>query len=119
MRLGLTGRILIAGATIVLFLIIEFALVIHSFRSVRHSTHSEQTAERTVVAGVRAEKLVLDLETGSRGYVITLDPHFLQPWRQAQRELPAQAALLMRLAPAAWTARFDRAWRGYVEDWSR
>jgi signal transduction histidine kinase len=119
MRLGLTGRIVIAGATIVLFLTIEFALVVHSFRSVRHSTRSEQMAERTVVAGVRAEKLVLDLETGSRGYVITREPRFLQPWRQAQRELPVQAALLRHLAPAPWTARFDRAWRSYVDDWSK
>ena len=119
MRLGLTGRILICGGLVLVFLLGEFALVVHSFRSVRHSTHSEQRAEATVVAGVRAENLVLELQTGSRGYVITHDPGFLQPWRQAQRDLPGQSRLLMSLAPGAWTDQFDRDWRAYVRDWSK
>jgi signal transduction histidine kinase len=119
MRLGLTGRILICGGLVLVFLLAEFALVVHSFRSVRHSTHSEQRAEATVVAGVRAENLVLQLESGSRGYVITHDPGFLQPWRQAQRDLPGQSRLLMSLAPGAWTDQFDRDWRAYVRDWSK
>ncbi len=118
MRLGLTGRILISGGIVLVFLLGEFALVVHAFRSVRHSTHSEQRAEETVVAGIRAEKLVLDLETGSRGYIITHDPRFLEPWRGAQRELPGQSRLLMTLAPGAWTDEFDRDWRAYVRDWS-
>ncbi len=119
MRLGLTPRILIAGGILVCFLTVEFGLVVNSFRDVRRSTHSEQTAEQTVVAGSTAEKLVLDLETGARGYVITRDPRFLEPWRRAQRELPAQTRLLMRLAPDPWTSQFDRDWRAYVDDWSK
>jgi signal transduction histidine kinase len=118
MRLGLTARILIAGGIVVLFLIVEFALVVNSFRSVRQITHSEQRAEQTVAAGIQAEKLVLDLQTGSRGYVITQNPRFLEPWRQAQADLPAQSRLLMSLAPAPWTRQFDQAWRAYVRDWS-
>jgi signal transduction histidine kinase/HAMP domain-containing protein len=119
MRLGLTGRILISGGIVLVFLLGEFALVVHAFGSVRNSTHSEQRAEQTVVAGIRAEKLVLDLETGSRGYVITHDALFLEPWRQAQRELPAQSRLLESLAPGAWTDQFDRDWRAYVREWSK
>lgn len=119
MRLGLTARILIAGGIVVLFLIVEFALVVHSFRAVRHFTRSEQRAEQTVVAGIRVEKLVLDLETGSRGYVITHDPSFLEPWRRAQQELPGESRLLMSLSPGAWADRLDRAWRAYLENWSK
>jgi signal transduction histidine kinase len=119
MRFGLTARILFAGGVIVLFLVIEFALLVNSFRSVRHFTHSEQRAEQTVVAGVRVEKLVLDLETGTRGYVVTHDPRFLQPWRQAQHQLPAESRILMSLAPEGWTAELDRQWRSYLQDWSR
>lgn len=119
MRLGLTGRILICGGLVLVFLLAEFALVVHSFRSIRHSTHSEQRAEATVVAGVRAQNLVLELETGARGYVITHDPSFLQPWRQAQRDLPGQSRLLMSLAPGAWTDQFDRDWRAYLRNWSK
>ena len=119
MRLGLTARILIAGGIVILFLIVEFALVVHSFRAVRHFTRSEQRAEQTVVGGIRVEKLVIDLETGSRGYVITHDPSFLEPWRRAQQELPGESRLLMSLSPGAWADRLDRAWRAYLENWSK
>ncbi|HEY8704064.1 MAG TPA: ATP-binding protein [Gaiellaceae bacterium] len=119
MRIGLTARILIAGGIVVLFLAVQFGLVAHSFRSVRHFTNSEQRAERTVVAGTQVEKFVLDLETGSRGYVVTNDPSFLEPWRRAQRELPAESRLLMTLSPGAWADQLDRAWRSYLERWSK
>jgi signal transduction histidine kinase/CHASE3 domain sensor protein len=118
MHLGLIRRIVIAGGIVVLFLVVEFVLVVHSFQSVRHSTDSEQRAERTVVAGTQVEKLILDLETGSRGYAITRDPSFLAPWRQAQRQLPAELRLLDSLSPSAWVDELDRAWRAYLNKWS-
>jgi signal transduction histidine kinase/HAMP domain-containing protein len=117
-RPGLAGRILIAGGTVLVFLVVEFALVLHSFQSVRHITGSEQRAERTVVAGTRVEKLVLDLETGTRGYVISRDPRFLQPWRQARLQLPAESRLLLSLSPGGWAEQLDRDWRAYLANWS-
>jgi len=118
-RHGLTARILIAGGIVVCFLLVEFVLVVDAFHSVRHFTDSEQRADRTVLVGTQLEKLVLDLETGSRGYAITHDPRFLEPWRQAKRELPAESRLLMSLSREAWADRLDRAWRAYLEDWSK
>jgi signal transduction histidine kinase/CHASE3 domain sensor protein len=119
MRLGLMGRILLGGGVLVLVLALEFVLVVHSFRLVQRFTRSEQRAEQTVVVGTQIEKLVLDLETGTRGYVITHDPRFLQPWRQAQGELPGKSRQLMSLAPAPWTAQLDHDWRAYLADWSK
>ena len=118
MRLGLGGRILIAGSIVLVFLVVEFALVLHSFQSVRHVTASEQRAERTVVAGTRVEKLVLDLETGTRGYAISRDPRFLEPWRKARLQLPAESRLLLSLSPGGWAEQLDRAWRSYLANWS-
>jgi signal transduction histidine kinase len=37
------------------------------------------------------ERLLLDLETGQRGYVITKREEFLQPWQSAHKALPAEA----------------------------
>jgi CHASE3 domain sensor protein len=119
MRLGLMGRILLGGGILVLVLSLEFVLVVHSFRSVQRFTRSEQRAEQTVVVGTEIEKLVLDLETGTRGYVISRDPSFLQPWRQAQRDLPGKSRSLRRLDPAAWTTELDRQWRAYLAEWSK
>jgi signal transduction histidine kinase/CHASE3 domain sensor protein len=118
MRLGLAARILLAGGLVVAFLIIEFALVLHSFRQVRTLTRSEQRAEQSVVAASRVEKLVLDLETGTRGYAITRDRRFLQPWTDARRELPAELRLLAVLAPDAFANRVAALVRAYQTDWT-
>jgi two-component system sensor histidine kinase/response regulator len=119
MRLGLTGRILIGGGIIALIFAIQFVLVIRSFESIRHDTRQEQTAQQSVVAAIRVEKLLLDLETGTRGYVITGDKQFLQPWQAAQRSLPGEVARLNALAPGPLPAEIDRLWRSYVTDYSR
>src|SRR5579884_2296346 len=119
MGLGLTGRILIAAGVVVAFLLAEFALVIGSFHAVRHATSREQHAEQAVVAAERLEKLVLDLETGARGYVITRDPAFLQPLVQAEPKLPQQSRALLAAAPGPTARAIDRAWREYERGWLR
>jgi signal transduction histidine kinase len=44
------------------------------------------------------EEVVIDLETGVRGYVITGEERFLEPWSNARAVFPAQARTLERLA---------------------
>ncbi len=119
MRLGLTARILIGGGVIAVIFLIQFALVIRSFDSIRHNTREQQRAQQAVVSAIRLEKLVLDLETGTRGYVITQDHRFLEPYAVAQRSLPGEGARLMVLAPGPWSAKLDRLWRSYLNEWSR
>jgi signal transduction histidine kinase/CHASE3 domain sensor protein len=114
MRLGLTGRIMIGGVLLGLVFALQFVLSIQSFRSIRSDTREQQHAQQAVVAAIRLEKLVLDLETGARGYVITADKRFLAPYEAAQRALPNESARLMALAPGPWSAEVDRLWRSYV-----
>jgi signal transduction histidine kinase len=118
MRLGLTGRILLAGGIVVAVLLIRFVLLVHSFHSVTAANDAEERAEASVLAASRVEKLVLDLETGTRGYVITRDRAFLEPWRSARRALPAESRALLEVAPGEQSRRIDAAWRSYLNDWS-
>jgi signal transduction histidine kinase len=118
MRIGLTGRILIGGAVIGLFFLIQFVLSIQSFNGIRDDTREQLRAEQGVIAAIRVEKLVLDLETGTRGYVITADPRFLAPYESARRALPAESAALRALAPGAWSTKLDQLWRSYVSDYA-
>ena len=118
MRLGLTGRILLAGGIVVAVLLVRFVLLVHAFHTVTAATDAEERAETAATAASRVEKLVLDLETGARGYVITHDPAFLEPWRSARRELPVQSRELLASAPGEQSRRIDAAWRSYLNDWS-
>src|SRR5690348_11193389 len=118
MRLGLGARILIAGGIVVLFLVVEFVLVLRQFQHVRTLTRSEQRAEQSVVAASRVEKLVLDLETGTRGYLITGDRRFLTPYTAAKASLPAEVRVFQALAPGQLSDELAVRSRDYVRDWS-
>jgi two-component system sensor histidine kinase/response regulator len=118
MRLGLTGRILIGGGLLAAVFAGQFVIVIQSFGSIRDDTREQQRAQQAVVAASRVEKLVLDLETGTRGYVITRDREFLAPYDAARRLLPSQSRTLMSLAPGPWSAKVDRLWRSYLSEYA-
>ena len=119
MRLGLTGRILIGGGLIAVSSSRSSSCSsIQSFRGIRHDTREQQRAQQAVVAAIRLEKLVLDLETGTRGYVITADRRFLEPYEAARRALPAESARLMTLAPGPLSTELDRLWRSYLVAYS-
>jgi small subunit ribosomal protein S13 len=45
------------------------------------------------------EKLVVDLETGQRGYVVTHDERFLEPWQTARAAIRPTAERLERRLP--------------------
>jgi signal transduction histidine kinase len=119
MRLSLTSRLLILAGVVALFFVAQFFVTVRSLQSVRTKTDRSERAQAAVVAATRLEKLVLDLETGTRGYVITQDDAFLEPWRAAQKELPEQSRQLRQAAPGATTERLDRMWRSYLNDYSR
>ncbi|HSP73457.1 MAG TPA: ATP-binding protein [Gaiellaceae bacterium] len=118
MRLGLVGRILIAGAVVVAFFLVEFALFLGTISHLRSAAAGQRRAEESVLAASRIERLLLDLETGQRGYVITGDPRFLQPWRTARRELPAAEADLRDLVGVATARRITAAVDEYLQVWA-
>jgi len=119
MRFGLTARLLFAAGIVALFFVIQFFITVGSLQSVRNKTDNAERAQAAVVAATRVEKLVLDLETGTRGYVITRDQQFLQPWRAAQKRLPEETRVLRQSVPDPIAERLDRMWRSYLNDYSK
>jgi signal transduction histidine kinase len=70
------------------------------------------------VGAIRVEKLLVDLETGIRGYVITRDKQFLEPYDAARRSLPSQSRTLESIAPGSWSSEVDRLWRSYLSEYA-
>ena len=97
MRPGLRG--LMIGASIVLALLVGtgFAILTLATRDLRASAKRAHHSERVVATANAVEKQLLDLETGARGYVITHDERFLQPWRDAHRSIAREDARLVAL----------------------
>jgi hypothetical protein len=66
-------------------------------------------AEQEVSLAYQSETLVLDLETGVRGFLLTHDRRFLEPWQLARTEFPLRsAALVYPFSPSGSRGLFQR-----------
>jgi PAS domain S-box-containing protein len=95
--LGFKRLIVTSVALIVLVAGLSVALALTQVRAVGQAralvahTHEVIEAEQDLLASV------LNSETGERGYLVTQDPQYLQPYEEAVSELPNQTARLIAL----------------------
>ena len=68
-----------------------FAVLLQVLGDSRGYTADARASRETITDASTLEQYVIDLETGQRGFVITKDEAFLQPWHAAQDTYPAQA----------------------------
>jgi signal transduction histidine kinase len=98
MRTGLTARLLLATGVLVLVVIAAYVALYVALtdlsRASAAATHSVQ--EVNVARDVR--RLLSDMETGQRGFIITGEPRFLEPWEIGRRTLPERVATLRKIA---------------------
>lgn len=86
------------GFVVAMVLIVSgFAISFYSYS--RHGEDVERIRHTYEVVSALENTLSLmkDVETGSRGYVITGDPAYLEPYQQAKKLLPAQIKQLTKL----------------------
>ena len=81
--------VLVAGIFIALFALIG---------EQRSAERARDRGARVVMQANQIQKLTLDLETGQRGFVITGDPKFLDPWRRARAVYRDELAKVVRLS---------------------
>jgi serine phosphatase RsbU (regulator of sigma subunit) len=98
--LGLRTRIgLVVGTGALLVALGTTLLLINTIR-LHSSAEATRRGDAYLVAVINDERLVVDAETGLRGYVITGRALFLEPTRRAQAAFP-QAQLALRQAAQA------------------
>jgi signal transduction histidine kinase len=78
-RGGLTRRMVIASALLALLTSSAFAVLVLAIRDQRSSAQLARHAQEVLAAANRVERLLVDIETGTRGYLLTGDNRFLQP----------------------------------------
>jgi signal transduction histidine kinase len=84
-RGGLTRRTVIASVVLALLVGAAFAVLLRAIVEERRSTDLALRSQEAIAAADRLERLVLDLETGQRGFLVTGNERFLQPWYEARR----------------------------------
>jgi signal transduction histidine kinase len=122
MRGGLTRRVVLASTAVVVLIAGAFVVLLFALESNRDSGGLAAHSRSELFAANRLEKLVVDLETGQRGYVITRRDRFLAPWRVARDALPVASRRLRALADDPGqrrrAERIDRAIGRYIRDYS-
>jgi signal transduction histidine kinase len=89
---------IVASGLLALIVGSAFAAMLRAVDRERDALELSRHSERVLVAARRLEQLVIDLETGERGFLLTDSERFLQPWTAAQAALPAAIGDLERLA---------------------
>jgi signal transduction histidine kinase len=120
---GLSGRMLLASGLLMLVLAAAFAVLLVAVDDLRDAARAARDSEEVLATANEFERLVIDLETSVRGFVLTGDDRFLEPWDAARRNLPDRAAALERLSAGnpeqARTARqLTQAASAYVEQYA-
>jgi len=120
---GLTFRTMIASCLLAVIIGATFAVLLSSVAELRQLEHRAQQSEDVLVAANRLERLVVDLETGQRGFLLTGSEQFLQPWLQARAAFPQQATALENLVAGtaeqhARAERLAQAGNSYLKDYS-
>jgi signal transduction histidine kinase len=80
--------VIIAGA---------FAVVLLAIADLRRAQQDASHSQQVLTASSGLERLLLDLETGERGFILTRQQAYLAPWLDARAQFPARARALRDL----------------------
>jgi len=91
----------VGTALLALLVAAAFGILVFAVTTLDDATKRERHAKALTSQTLQLEKLVLDLDTGLRGYVLTGKLDLLEPWTSARKALPAKLKDFQRLASAS------------------
>ncbi|MBA2360996.1 MAG: CHASE3 domain-containing protein [Actinobacteria bacterium] len=97
--MSIARRLLLASVVLSLVVGGAFVALMLAISALSDANKREARATDVTAATLRLEKLVVDLETGLRGLVLTGNERFLQPYASARKELPGRIVEFERLVP--------------------
>jgi signal transduction histidine kinase len=118
---SLSARMIVASVVLAVLVAGVFAVFIQAVSALNDATAREARAKDVRAATVELEKLVIDLETGLRGFVLGGDDRFLEPWTAARKELPRRLRSFERSASPSTEGQAREIVadiRDYVDGWS-
>jgi signal transduction histidine kinase/CHASE3 domain sensor protein len=120
---GLTRRMVLASVALALVIGAAFTLLLLAVGDVRSAERSALKSQDVLIAANTLERRLLDLETGQRGFVITRQEQFLEPWQQAQAQFPPESQALIALTSGHSHSQeralgIVQAMRSYIDDYS-
>jgi signal transduction histidine kinase len=94
---GLVARIALSAVLVAVGLAIVFSVLFLAITSLRQRSLDARQSQEAIATANELQTYVIDGETGVRGFAITQDKQYLDPWRKAQRLYPPAVATLLEL----------------------
>jgi signal transduction histidine kinase len=94
---GLFARIAFSAIAVALGLAIVFAVLFLAILSLHQRSLDARRSQQVIATANRLQTFVIDLETGARGFALTHDKRYLDPWQRAQELYPGAIATLVDL----------------------
>jgi signal transduction histidine kinase len=107
-RATLSARVVAGTAALALIVAAVFGVLLYAVSTLDDATRRERHAKDVTASTLQLEKLVLDLETGVRGFVQTGKNSALAPWTLAQKPLPKKLDAFERLPQTPAQRRLAR-----------
>jgi len=113
----------VASALLAVIVGAAFVVLLLAIADLRRSERQANHSQEILTASNELERLVLDLETGQRGFVLTGEERFLQPWHTAQKTFPRLARALLVLVAGdpvdtRLATRIAKRETSYIRDYS-
>ena len=96
-RSGLLARIAIALGALALALALVLVVLIVAVRGLRDRSNEARHSEQVIATANALQTLVIDFETGLRGYAITRETKYLRPLERARSNYKRQVNELIQL----------------------
>ncbi|MCW2644195.1 MAG: Histidine kinase [Pseudonocardiales bacterium] len=113
---------LLASLLVAVVIAASFTVLIERINVMSRSIQAASDSEQILAIERQLERLVLQVETGERGYLLTGDNSYLAPWQAAQASIPQLSVRLEQLARLPLPAQYSRsavnATTAYINDYS-
>jgi signal transduction histidine kinase len=121
-RGGLTRRVVLASGVLVVLIGAAFSILLLAIAELRNASLLSSHSQEVLAVSNTLERLLLDIETGQRGFLITGRERFLEPWETGKKAIPRVSKELVRVAvvPAqdVRARKIAAAVAAYVRDYS-
>ncbi len=94
---GLVTRIAFAAIAVAIGLAIVFSVLFLAIGSLHQRSLDARRSQQVIATANELQTYVIDLETGARGFALTRDERYLDPWNRAQALYPGAIATLVAL----------------------
>lgn len=96
--MSLARRMLVASVILAILVAGAFAALIFAVSTLRDASEREARSKDVTEATLELEKLVVDMETGLRGFTLTGNRRVLQPYTAARADLPRSQRVFLERA---------------------